>query len=146
MKKTSSLTRKFSVSNTKKGLVNTASLMAGLFIGGLLEKHVLSNVAFLADTKTVTAADATTTVTPNKVGVLLKSAIYVAAGLIPAQLTKNELLAYAGYGVSAYGGLKAAKSFTDSAKVYGLGGITRHIEPTYFPTYPTSPTTSLTSK
>jgi hypothetical protein len=144
MKKTSSLVRKFSVENTKKGLLKSASLMAGLFVGGLLEKHVLSNVAFLSDTKAVSATDPT--LTKNTVGVMLKSAIYVVAGLIPAQLTNNELLAFTGYGVTAYGGLKAAKSLTESAKVFGLGGIAPHIEPTYFPTYPTSPTTSLTSK
>jgi hypothetical protein len=123
---------KISVRKTKKGLSNTLFLIAGLFVGGLMEQYLMSKVAFLADTKT----DAAGATTKNTVGVFLKSAAYIIGGTIPAQLSSNEMIANIGYGISAYGGLKAAKALSDSAKVYGLSGLTHYRDPQLpLPTY-----------
>ena len=127
--------KKLTVAKTTDGLKKTLFLIAGLFVGGLLEQYLMSKVAFLSDTK-VDTTDATKT-TKNTVGVLVKSAIYIVGGLIPGQITANEMVSWAGYGISSYGGLKAIKSLSDTAKVYGLaGGVKPYSEPQLYPNYP----------
>lgn len=125
--------KRFSVAKTTDGLKKTLYLIAGLFAAGMIEQYLMSKVAFLSDTKTATDG----TSTKNTVGVMAKSAIYIAAGIMPAQFTNNEILSWAGYGVSAYGGLKAVKSLSDTAKVYGLaGGVQHYTEPQLpYPSY-----------
>lgn len=111
------------MAKTKKGLYKVLGLVAGLFIGGLAEQHLMSKISFLANTKSAT--DGTTT--KNTLGIILKTGLYVVGGLVPSALTDNEMIEYAGYGFSAYGGLQGAKGMSDKAKVYGLGGMYPHV-------------------
>jgi len=112
---------KFSMQKTKTGFMNTLYVMAGLFVGGLLEQHAMSKITILADTKADTSEPPKQV--PNTVGIMLKSAIYIAGGLAAGQLTNNNIAQWAGYGLASYGGLKAVKSLSDSAKVFGLGSV-----------------------
>lgn len=121
---------KFSSKKAKTGLMNTLYIIAGLFAAGMIEQFAMSKIAFLADTKT----DASGNSTKNILGTVLKSGIYIAGGLMPAQFSDNEILQWMGYGVSGYGGLKAVKVISDTAKVYGLGGV--HPGAVNLPPYP----------
>lgn len=121
--KSTSVARKFSVDKTKKGATKILYLIAGLFVGGLLEEYAMSKIAYLADTKTNESGETS----KNTLGVILKSGIYILGGLLPAQLSNNEALEYAGYGLSSYGGLKLAKGISEKAKPYGLGSLSPYV-------------------
>lgn len=121
--------KKFSVAKTKKGVMNTLALIAGLFIGGLLEQYAMSKIAYLADTK-ADATDATKT-NKNYVGIILKNAVYIIGGLGIGQMTSNEYAEYAGYGLASYGGLKIAKTVSEKAKVYSLGSVHQNQDVSY---------------
>ena len=136
---------KFSMKGTKEGALKSLYLVAGLFAGGLIEQYAMSKVAFLADTKT-DPADATKTV-KNTVGVLAKSVLYIGTGLVVPQLTKSDMVEWAGYGLASYGALKGVKSLSDSAKVFGLGGVHSNgdVRMPYFPQYQLNGQQPLTS-